>query len=50
MRKLGISIYPEKASVEENKKYIELASKYGFSEFLPHIRALNTFAKYRLAA
>lgn len=31
MRKLGISIYPEKASVEENKKYIELASKYGFS-------------------
>ena len=31
MRKLGISVYPEHASLEENKKYIELAAKYGFS-------------------
>ena len=30
MRRLGISIYPEHASLEENKKYIDLASKYGF--------------------
>jgi hypothetical protein len=29
MRKLGISVYPEHASLEENKKYIELAAKYG---------------------
>ncbi|WP_438588830.1 MupG family TIM beta-alpha barrel fold protein [Dubosiella newyorkensis] len=30
MRRLGISIYPEHASLEENKKYIEQAAKYGF--------------------
>lgn len=31
MRKLGISVYPERASFEENKAYIETAAKYGFS-------------------
>lgn len=31
MRKLGISIYPEQASLEDNKRYIETAAKYGFS-------------------
>jgi len=31
MRKLGISVYPEHGTLEENKKYIETASKYGFS-------------------
>jgi len=31
MRKLGISVYPEHASLEDNKKYIETAAKYGFS-------------------
>lgn len=30
MRKLGISIYPEKTTMEKDKKYIDLASKYGF--------------------
>ncbi|NLW15141.1 MAG: DUF871 domain-containing protein [Erysipelothrix sp.] len=30
-RKLGISIYPDKSSLEEMKTYIEAASKYGFS-------------------
>lgn len=30
MSRLGISIYPEKASLKENLDYIELASKYGF--------------------
>ena len=30
-RKLGISIYPDKSSLEEMKTYIETASKYGFS-------------------
>lgn len=30
MKKLGISIYPQNASVEEIKDYIKLASKYGF--------------------
>lgn len=31
MRKLGISIYPEKASLEELKDYIKTASENGFS-------------------
>lgn len=31
MRRLGISIYPEKASFEENLAYLNLAHKYGFS-------------------
>ncbi|MCY6371874.1 DUF871 domain-containing protein [Clostridium ganghwense] len=30
MRKLGISVYPHRASVKENCNYIELAHKYGF--------------------
>lgn len=29
MRRIGISLYPEHASLEENKKYIDLAEKYG---------------------
>ncbi len=30
MRRLGFSIYPEHATLEENKKYIDQAAKYGF--------------------
>lgn len=30
MKRLGISVYPNHTSVEENIKYIELAAKYGF--------------------
>lgn len=32
MRKLGVSIYPQNASKEENMNYLELAAKYGFSK------------------
>lgn len=31
MKQLGISIYPDRASQEENKAYISLASQYGFT-------------------
>ncbi|MBW5399832.1 DUF871 domain-containing protein [Brachyspira pilosicoli] len=31
MRELGISIYPFHSKMEENKSYIDLASKYGFT-------------------
>lgn len=31
MPRLGISVYPEKASLEENKRYLDTASKYGFT-------------------
>lgn len=30
MRRLGISVYPEHASLEDNKNYISTAAKYGF--------------------
>ena len=29
MRRLGISIYPEHSTVEKDKEYLTLASKYG---------------------
>lgn len=31
MRRLGVSIYPQNASVKENKAYLQLATKYGFT-------------------
>lgn len=31
MPRLGISIYPEKASFEENQQYLKMASQYGFT-------------------
>ncbi|MTI47556.1 MAG: DUF871 domain-containing protein [Firmicutes bacterium] len=31
MRELGVSIYPDKALLQENKEYLTLASKYGFT-------------------
>lgn len=31
MKQLGISIYPEKASLQENIEYLNLAAKYGFN-------------------
>lgn len=31
IRELGVSVYPFHSSMEDNKKYIDLASKYGFT-------------------
>lgn len=31
MKKLGISIYPEKTKFQDNKDYLQLSAKYGFS-------------------
>ena len=31
MRRLGVSIYPEKSTVEEIKNYLEETSRLGFS-------------------
>ncbi|WP_353095334.1 MupG family TIM beta-alpha barrel fold protein [Tissierella praeacuta] len=31
MVKLGVSVYPDKSNLEDNRRYLELASKYGFS-------------------
>lgn len=31
MLKLGVSVYPDKSNLEDDKKYLKLASSYGFS-------------------
>lgn len=37
MKKLGISIYPEKARIDKTIKYIDLAKKYGFSRIFTNL-------------
>lgn len=41
MRELGISLYPENASVDEFKKYIDLAVKYGFTRVFTCLISLD---------
>ncbi|WP_300276062.1 DUF871 domain-containing protein [Peptacetobacter sp.] len=40
-KRLGISIYPEYASMEDNLKYIETASKYGFDVLFLALQGQN---------
>ncbi len=44
-RKLGISIYPFKHSIEENKKYIDLAKKYNFSRMFTSLLEVEPSTK-----
>lgn len=37
MRRLGISIYPDSSSMEDNKRYLNLAAKYGFSRIFTNL-------------
>ncbi|MCM3763657.1 DUF871 domain-containing protein [Neobacillus niacini] len=41
MRKLGISIYPEHTTVEQDKAYIALAHKYGFKKVFTCLLSIN---------
>lgn len=41
MRRLGVSIYPEKASIEENIAYLKLAHKYGFARVFTCLLSVN---------
>lgn len=41
MRRLGISIYPEKSSSEEIKAYIDQMSKLGFSRIFSCLLSVN---------
>lgn len=41
MRRLGISIYPEKSSVYEIKEYIDLAANYGFKRIFSCLLSVN---------
>lgn len=40
-RKLGISIYPDKSSLEDMKSYIEKSAKYGFSRIFSCLLSVN---------
>ncbi len=44
-RKLGISIYPFKHSLEENKKYIDIAKKYNFSRMFTSLLEIEVATK-----
>ncbi|MCW6667343.1 MupG family TIM beta-alpha barrel fold protein [Aerococcaceae bacterium NML190938] len=41
MRRLGISIYPEKSTVEEMKSYIDMAAQKGFSRIFSCLLSVN---------
>lgn len=41
MRKLGVSIYPDRSSLEENKKYLNLASKYNFTRVFTNLLSVD---------
>lgn len=42
MRRLGVSIYPDKTSFEDNKNYLELAAEHGFSRVFLNLLDLST--------
>ena len=41
MPKLGISIYPEKSTYEQDKAYLDLANKYGFTRVFTSLLQIN---------
>ena len=41
MKKLGISIYPDRTTFEENKAYLELAAGYGFSRVFLNLLSVS---------
>lgn len=41
MKRLGISIYPEHSTLEQDKAYIDLAHKYGFSRIFTCLLSVN---------
>ena len=44
-KKLGISTYPFKHSFEQNKKYLNLAKKYGFSRMFTSLLEIDDKTK-----
>lgn len=41
MRRLGVSIYPNNSSLEEDRKYLSLATKYGFSRIFTNLISID---------
>lgn len=48
MHKLGVSIYPDVSSIEENKEYLELAAKYGFNRVFTNLLSVEEKAENTL--
>ena len=52
MHKLGVSIYPDRSNIEEDKRYLSLANKYGFSRVFTNLLSVdmdsgNTFENFK---
>ena len=41
MHKLGVSIYPDKSNIEEDKKYLSLARKFGFERVFTNLLSVD---------
>ncbi|WP_143808466.1 MupG family TIM beta-alpha barrel fold protein, partial [Oenococcus oeni] len=41
MRRLGLSLYPEHSTLEEDKKYLDTASKLGYSRIFASLLELG---------
>lgn len=41
MRKLGVSIYPDKSNIEEDKKYLSLAKGFGFERVFTNLLSID---------
>ena len=53
MKRLGISLYPDQSSFEENKAYLDLAHQYGYTRIFTSLLQLlgedgeDLLAKFR---
>lgn len=48
MKKLGLSIYPEKATMEANKSYLATAAKYGFDRVFSCLLSVDASQKEKI--
>lgn len=48
MKKLGISLYPDKSTLSENMQYIDLASQHGFSRIFSCLLSVNPKEKEKV--
>lgn len=48
MKKLGLSIYPEKASMDENKVYLAMAAKHGFDRVFSCLLSVDASQKDKI--
>lgn len=46
MHRLGVSIYPDNSSIKEDKKYLDMASKYGFTRVFTNLLSIDDNNKF----